>query len=77
MFVGGGDIPGILTPTAIILSLSLALAFFVGHWLMRHSSLDNVAERLPWPLKSILLAAMVGLILMSRAPDRAFVYFQF
>ena len=76
MFLGGGG-AAVLTETVRILISVVALLFFLGHWAMRHSSLDNVAERLPWPVKSILLASMVGLILMSRAPDRAFIYFQF
>ena len=77
MYFGSGDTPAVLTQTARIVVSSVALLFFLGHWCMRHSSLDSVAERMPWPLKSVLIASMIGLILMSRAPDRAFIYFQF
>ena len=77
MFTGGSVAVALLSRSAMMLTFGLALAFFLGHWVLRHSSLDRVAERIPWPVKSLLLVGMLTLVLMSRSPDRAFIYFQF
>jgi alginate O-acetyltransferase complex protein AlgI len=77
MFTGGSATASLLSPVAMWFTYVLCFGFFLGHWFMRHSSLDRVAERMPWPMKAVLLAGMFTLVLMSRAPDRAFIYFQF
>ncbi len=53
------------------------LALFLGHWIMRHRTLEEVADRTPWPVKSVLAVLMIALIVLSDVEDRAFVYFQF
>jgi hypothetical protein len=57
--------------------IATSLALFLGHWVMRHRTLEEVADRTPWPLKSALAVLMIVLIVLSDVEDRAFVYFQF
>ena len=45
--------------------------------LMRNTTLEQAAARCPWPVRSVLLAAMLIAIVLTQGEDRAFVYFQF
>ncbi len=63
---------------ARILSVLVAAAvMLVLHWLMRDSSLERVARRTPWWLRSAAMALMLVLIVLAQGEDRAFIYFQF
>jgi hypothetical protein len=78
MFAGWGrGQVTMLDATHAVLTFGTAIAFFLGHWVMRHSTLERVAERCPWPLKSAAIVVMVVLIVLAKSEDRAFVYFQF
>ena len=77
MFTGGAGGDGILSTTVLLVVSITGLTFFLGHWCFRHNTLEQLADRMPWPVKAVFLATLIGLVLMSRAPDRAFVYFQF
>jgi alginate O-acetyltransferase complex protein AlgI len=66
--LSSGDLR-VLVPTIV--------ALFLGHWIMRHRTLEEVADRTPWPLKSLLAVVMIVLIVLSDVEDRAVVYFQF
>lgn len=70
--------------TSVVLSNStrlsiafLTLLILVMHWLMREKTLEAVASRAPWWLRSIALSGMLMAILLTPAQDRAFIYFQF
>ncbi len=58
----------ILTTTAAVLIL---------HGLLRDTSLEEAAGRIPWWLRSVLLAVMLISICTMPSEDRAFIYFQF
>lgn len=49
----------------------------VTHWLMRDTDIRQWLDRLPWPLKSLLLATMLLFIILTPGDNRAFIYFQF
>ena len=54
------------------------LAALIGmHWVLRDRSLEELAEKVSWLLKAILLSGMLILILTASGKDRAFIYFQF
>jgi alginate O-acetyltransferase complex protein AlgI len=54
------------------------IAVVVGtHWIMRNASLETIAARTPWPLRSVAVGVMLVLILLSKGENRAFIYFQF
>ena len=63
------------TETAIVLAITVCL--LIGHWILRDSSLEAAASRLPWPVRSLILAVLIVLIFLSPGEDRAFIYFQF
>ena len=78
MFAGWGSKQAtMLDRTGAVLTFGTAIVFFLGHWVMRHSTLERLADRCPWPLKSTAIVAMVVLIILAKSEDRAFVYFQF
>ncbi len=62
------NVPKVLLVVGLLLTV---------HWWMRDRTLTEVAGRLPWWVKSCVLAAMgVGIVLLS-GEDHAFIYFQF
>ncbi len=61
-----------------ILSVLVGVAvMLVLHWLMRNSSLEQVARRTPWWLRAVAMALMLVSIVLTQGEDRAFIYFQF
>ena len=47
------------------------------HALLRNSTLEDMARKVPVILKAVVIAVMVAAIVMSPGEDRAFIYFQF
>jgi D-alanyl-lipoteichoic acid acyltransferase DltB (MBOAT superfamily) len=48
------------------------------HWLLRHETLESVKQRIPWPIRSLILAGLMVIVLMfMNGDDGAFIYFQF
>jgi alginate O-acetyltransferase complex protein AlgI len=47
------------------------------HWMLRNTTLEAAAARLPWWVVSFLFAAMGFAILTMTGDDHAFIYFQF
>ena len=72
-----------LEPTVTVSKIELLLtavtmsSILATHWLMRDRSLEEVANRCPWWLRSIIIATMLILIATMPGEDRAFIYFQF
>jgi D-alanyl-lipoteichoic acid acyltransferase DltB (MBOAT superfamily) len=56
--------------------IAVGLLFLI-HWSLRNYSLEAVVQKLPWPLRSLLLALMLLAIMLLSGEDRAFIYFQF
>ncbi len=57
--------------------LAIMPFLFLCHWLMRDTSLEAVAERVPWWGRSLAIAGMLFCIATMSGDDRAFIYFQF
>jgi D-alanyl-lipoteichoic acid acyltransferase DltB (MBOAT superfamily) len=57
--------------------LGVILSALLFQWLMRNTSLEAVARRVPWWGRAVLMAAMMAAIVMSPGEDRAFIYFAF
>ena len=66
----------VTTPDKLIV-LGVVGLTFIYHGLMRHHNLESVANRLPWWVRSIAVAAMLVAIVTMPGEDRAFIYFQF
>jgi D-alanyl-lipoteichoic acid acyltransferase DltB (MBOAT superfamily) len=48
------------------------------HWVLRNETLESVKQRLPWPLRSFIVAVfLVVTLLCMHGEDGAFIYFQF
>ena len=47
------------------------------HWCLRERTLEAVADKFPWWVRSALLATMLLAIATMTGEDRAFIYFQF
>ncbi len=67
-----------LSLDALLMVLALTLATLALHQRLRESSLEAAFGRMPWPWRSVIIAALAFLILISMTgEDRAFIYFQF
>jgi len=55
----------------------VTVGLLAWHWLMRDLSFEALAERAPWWLWSIALAAMLLTLALQTGDNRAFIYFQF
>ena len=47
------------------------------HWLLRDTTLEAVAARLPWFVLALIGAAMMLMLILIPGDDRGFIYFQF
>ena len=57
--------------------LGVTLGLWTWHWRMRDSSFEELADRVPWWLWSLALAAMILTLALQTGDNRAFIYFQF
>jgi alginate O-acetyltransferase complex protein AlgI len=57
--------------------LLVMTAIVALHWRLRNTTLEAVTARVPWVVRSLVLAAMLVLIVVTPGEDRAFIYFQF
>jgi D-alanyl-lipoteichoic acid acyltransferase DltB (MBOAT superfamily) len=53
------------------------LAILAIHWWMRDRTIEQVADRTPWGLRSVVLGAMIIAVVLMQEKERAFLYFQF
>ncbi len=61
-----------ITKVAVIIPLML-----MAHWLMRNSSVMQLARRIPWWLLGISWAVLLLLVIWSQESSSSFIYFQF
>jgi alginate O-acetyltransferase complex protein AlgI len=66
-----------VTEFDILLVSATMIPLLTAHWLMRDTTLEAVADRCPWWLRSVLLAAMLLAIATKPGEGSAFIYFQF
>jgi alginate O-acetyltransferase complex protein AlgI len=67
----------LLSNLAVIKVVGITTILLGLHWMMRETTLEDLAAKCPWWVRSIIIAAMlVGIVTLS-GEDRAFVYFQF
>ena len=73
-----GSRSGNLLSNAEIATVATITALLVwSHWRLRHSSLEALAGRLNWPVRAVVLAALLICLALTPGDDRAFIYFQF
>ena len=66
-----------LSSTEVVMVLGLNALMLIVHALMRNTTLEHVAAKIPWFWKAILLALMLLAILTAPGERNAFIYFQF
>ena len=64
--------------TVDLLKVGIITVLLVGtHWLMRETSVREVAARLPWWLLGLGWAIMLVLLILTQKSSSSFIYFQF
>jgi D-alanyl-lipoteichoic acid acyltransferase DltB (MBOAT superfamily) len=66
-----------LDPFGVGLALAAIALTWLGQWLMRETSVEEVAARIPWGLRALALAGMLVALALAPGGDHAFIYFQF
>ncbi len=67
-----------LNKTDALMTVFVTVMTLMIHWLLRNESLESVKQRIPWPLRSMILAGLIAVTLMCmNGEDGAFIYFQF
>jgi D-alanyl-lipoteichoic acid acyltransferase DltB (MBOAT superfamily) len=62
----------------LLVVLITTIFFLAFHWFMKDRSLEEVSARLPWWTRSVAIALLMAIIVLSfSGEDRAFIYFQF
>jgi alginate O-acetyltransferase complex protein AlgI len=61
----------------VLAAMAIVACMFALHVWMRHRTTESVWSRMPWPVRSFLLAAMIVALLLVPGDSRAFIYFQF
>ena len=77
MFGAGGSGTGELLPRDLGFTGVGVGGILLTHYLMRNTTVEDVAAKVPWWLLSVVLAGMLVLVALTPAEDRAFIYFQF
>ncbi|HRH43241.1 MAG TPA: MBOAT family O-acyltransferase [Pyrinomonadaceae bacterium] len=77
MFTGAISEMILYSNAQAICAIVIILGVFIFHWLMRKSSLEEVAAKLPWWVTYFILALMILSIILIPGENHAYVYFQF
>lgn len=77
MFGMAHDAEPLLTTLAIIKVSVIITLMVVAHWLMRKSSVLQLAQKIPWWFLAIVWALMLFALALSQESTSSFIYFQF
>jgi len=55
----------------------LTVCLVLGHWYMRHRTLEDVARFFPWWARSAVIVFVLFWLINETGGGRAFIYFQF
>lgn len=67
----------ILKSSGVLIAVVTAITLLI-HWLLRHETLESIKQRIPWPIRSLIIAILLTVTLMCmNGEDSAFIYFQF
>jgi alginate O-acetyltransferase complex protein AlgI len=76
MFAGGRDRLALsIIESSSVLGVSVFV--FTSHWILRDSSLEEFARKIPWWALALALGVMLIAIIFQPGDNRAFFYFQF
>ncbi len=78
MILGGAaSQKSLLTPSEVIVVILLTGTLMTTHWLMRNTSLEALAAKIPWGVRVAIVSFMLIALALAPGEDRAFIYFQF
>jgi len=77
MFGMARDAQPLLTTLAIIKVSVIVTLMVIAHWLMRNSSVLQLAQKIPWWFLAIVWALMMLALALSQESSSSFIYFQF
>ena len=77
MFGMSGDVEPAFTTLAIIKVSVIISLMVIAHWLMRKSSVLQLALKIPWWFLAIVWALMLMALALSQESSSSFIYFQF
>lgn len=77
IFTGRAAQIEIYYPYEAVFAGIVIIGIFLFHWLMRDSSLEELAGKMHWSIFSFIIALMLIVIILNPGGSRAFVYFQF
>ena len=63
--------------TEIIMVAGITAGMLGVHWILRDSSVEEAVSKLPWWMRAVALAGLLGAIATMSGDSRAFIYFQF
>jgi len=70
------DIVGV-SGLRILAAMGVVAGMFALHAFMRNRTTESMWSRMPWPVRSVLLAVMIVAVFLVPGDSRAFIYFQF
>lgn len=73
----GGGKGNMLTTAQIWLIGGLTFFLLSGHWLLRDLDFNRVLAKIPWWVRSAILALLLFSLALAPGDERAFIYFQF
>ena len=76
MLLGSAN-PSTIGGLRALTAATVIAAMFVGQWLLRDTPQEVLWRRLPWWLRSTVLAVLLGAVILAPGDERAFLYFQF
>ncbi len=77
LFGAATDGAKVLPTTDIALVLAVFGGIVVAHWLLRHSSHEELVHETPWWGVAIIWAVMLVAVILTQGGGNAFIYFQF
>ncbi|HEV3409239.1 MAG TPA: MBOAT family O-acyltransferase, partial [Chthoniobacterales bacterium] len=77
MFGTHGIADAILSTREILQVVIVTVLMLVAHWMLRDSSIEAAAARVPRPVMTCAWAFMACAILLTQGNSNAFIYFQF
>lgn len=77
MFGMAHDAEPLLTTLAIIKVSVIITLMVLAHWMMRKSSVLQLAQKIPWWFLAIVWALMLFALALSQESTSSFIYFQF
>jgi hypothetical protein len=76
MTLGAPNLLGVGVFEAVSVAV-ITVGLLGAHWILRNSTLEDLWGRMPWWMRSGVLASLLVGIALAGGDSRAFIYFQF